>query len=289
MTRPVLSALSALLLAACGSLVSAPPTTTLSTVFLPRCAASTRPQAELDFAGLPPLVASGSTVRCLLIASTGGSAYDAGYDESVQLADGRVLHLYERRLGLPAKIGAQTPQRTGTRDIGGAPWTWSILQGPTLSLTNTVAGTYIELDLPGDEAGLDTLAGIAAGLRSVESLPRPPARNICAALPVSSGPITVAAAFDSTAAAIATWLETPTTPDGPHEVNSEWRQHPPAEPVAVCYLDGDFGPAKHPSLPSGATEPPDWSRVVYLVGVDRHPIGVVFGWTDRIPIVDPGR
>ena len=289
MTRAALVALSSLLLAACSGAAIAPATATPDSGFLPRCASSVRPQSELDAAGLPPFVVSGPTIKCLLIASNGGTAYDAGYDESLQLADARVLHVYERRGGLPVKAGGQTPQREGTRDVGGATWAWSILQGPTLSITNTVAGTYVELDLPGDEAGLDTLAGIAADLRPVESLPRPPARDICAALRVSINPITVAAAFDSTASAIVRWLETPQTPDGPHEVNSEWRQHPAAEPVAVCYLDGDFGPAKHPPLPSGATEPPNWSRVVYFVDVDRRAIGRVFGWTDRIQIVDPGR
>jgi hypothetical protein len=281
--------LSSLLLAACAGVVTSQPTATSAVLFLPRCTSSVRPQADLDFAGLPPLVVSGPTVKCLLNASNGGSAYDAGYDASIQLTDGRVLHLYERRGGLPTKSGGQTPQREGTRDVRGASWTWAILQGPTLSLTNTVNGTYVELDLPADESQLDALAAIAVDLRPVETLPRPAARDICAALPVSSNPITVAGAFDSTADAVARWLETPQTPDGPHDVNSEWRRHPSTEPVAVCYLDGDFGPAKHPPLPSGATEFPNWTRVVYLVGVDRHPIGRLFGWQDRIPIVDPGR
>jgi hypothetical protein len=288
MTRPTLVALSSLVLAACNAGAIAPPTATPEG-FLPRCASSVRPQSELDAAGLPPFVISSQTVKCVLNASNGGSAYDAGYDESIELADGRMLHVYERRGGLPVKPGGQTPQREGTRAVGGATWAWSILQGPTLSLTNTVAGTYVELDLPGDESQLDALAAIAAGLRPVESLPRPPARDLCAALRVSINPITVAAAYDSTASAIARWLETPQPTDGPHEVNSEWHQHPAAEPVAVCYLDGDFGPAKHPPLPSGATEPPNWSRVVYFVDVDRRAIGRVFGWSDRIQIVDPGR
>lgn len=289
MARATLVALSTLLLVACSAGAVAPPTATPDGGFLPRCASSIRPQSDLDAAGLPPFVVSGQTVKCVLNASNGGSAYDAGYDESIELADGRVLHVYERRGGLPVKAGAQTPQREGVRDVRGATWTWSILQGPTLSLTSTAAGTYVELDLPGDESQLDTLAAIAADLRPVQSLRRPPARDLCAALRVSSNPITVAAAFDSTASAIARWLETPQPPDGPHEVNSEWRQHPAVEPVAVCYLDGDFGPAKHPPLPSGATEPPNWSRVVYFVDVDRRPIGRVFGWKDRIQIVDPGR
>jgi len=289
MTRTLLVALSSLLLAACGGATNAPATATPDSGFLPRCASSLRPQSDLDAAGLPPFVPSGPTVKCLLIASNGGSAYDAGYDESIELADGQVLHVYERRGGLPVKAGGQTPQREGTRKVGGATWAWSILQGPALSLTNTVAGTYVELDLPGDESQLDTLAAIAADLRAVESLPRPPARDLCAALRVSISPISVAGAFDSTASAIARWLESPQPTDGPHEVNSEWRQHPAAEPVAVCYLDGDFGPAKHPPLPSGAVEPPNWSRVVYFVDVDRRAIPRVFGWSDRIQIVDPGR
>jgi len=94
-----------------------------------------------------------------------------------------------------------------------------------VSLTNTVNGTYVELDLPGDESQLDTLAALAAGLRPVESLPRPPARDICAALRVSIGPITVAGAFDSTADAIARWIETPQTPEGPHRVVHDHRRY----------------------------------------------------------------
>ncbi len=274
---------------ACASPTASLPTATAGVSFLPPCASSVRPQVELDFAGLPPLVATGKTVKCLLNASSGGSAYDAGYDASVELSDGRVLHLYERRGGLPAKSGAQAPLRTGTKEASGRTWSWSILQGPTASLTNTIDGTYIELDLAGDESQLDALAEVAIGLKPVESMPRPTAREICAALGVSSNPTKVAAAFESTAGAVARWFETPQAPGGPYEVNSSWRQHPAMEPVAVCYLDGDFGPAKHPPLPTGAAELPNWTRVVYLVGIDRRPIGKVFGWIERIPIVDPGR
>lgn len=279
------------LLSACGSLTAAPPTPSAlpSYLFLPRCASSVRPQADLDFAGLPPLVPPRGEADCLLNASSGGSAYDAGYDASIQLRDGRVLHLYERRGGLPVKPTPQGSVVEGLRHVGGATWAWTILPGAIASLTNTLNGTYVELDLPGGESQLDTLAAIATGLQPVESLPRAPAGEICAALRVSVGPSSVAAAFESTAAALARWFETPQTPDGPHEMSSEWRRHPPSEPVAVCYLDGDFGPAKHPPFASAATEPPNWSRVLYLVGVDRRPIGRIFGWRDRLAIIDPGR
>src|SRR6266542_1000363 len=286
-----LALLSLLTLAGCDGLTAAPAARTAapSALFLPRCASSVRPQAELDVAGLPPLVPADGVISCLLNASNGGPAFDAGYDASIALADGRVLHLHERRGGLPAKDGAPASLGEGQLRVGDTTWRWTILPGPTASLTNTMNRTYVELDLPGDETQLDALSAIAASLRPVESLARPPAREICATLRVSSGPSTVAAAFDSTADAVARWQETPQRPDGPYETMSAWRQHPPAEPVAVCYLDGDFGPAKHPPLLSGATEPPNWSRVVYLVGVNRQPIGFAFGWRDRIPIVDPGR
>jgi hypothetical protein len=74
-------------------------------------------------------------------------------------------------------------------------------------------------------------------------------------------------------------------------VVSQWRDRPSTEPVAVCYLDGDFGPAKLPPPvpPTTASPRPNWNRVVYLVGVDRRPMGVTFGWQDGIPIRDPGR
>ena len=268
---------------------SASPAGATLNVLPPRCSDNARPATELASAGYPPFIPAGPLLGCLMNVSNGGSAYDAGYDASIRLADGRTLHLYERRGGLIPKPG-QSPESSGRREIGGAQWAWSILPGPTASLTTTKDGTYVELDLPGDQGVLDTLASIATTLRPVESIARPPALDICGTLPVySSGPIKVAAAFDSTAAAIARWQETPETPDGPHVVSSSWRQHPATEPVALCYLDGDFGPARHPPPPAGATEPPNWSRVVYLVGVDRHPIGVAFGWSDRIAIRDPGR
>lgn len=290
------------LVAACGPAVVAPtsssasPARSAATLFLPRCPSSPRPQSELDFAGLPPLVPSGPPLKCLLTASNGGTPYDSPYDASIELDGGRVLHLYERRGGLPQKSGLPPTQVEGLRTVGGVPWMWTILSGPTASLTTVLSGVYVELDLPGDQAELDALAAVASGLRPVIALPRPSAREICAALQVSINRITVAAAFDSTAAAVARWQETPEptagplVTAGPHVVISPWRDHPADEPVAVCYLDGDFGTPKGgpPGPGTSATPMPNWSRVVYLVGVNRYPIGSIYGWVDRIAIHDPG-
>ncbi len=183
-------------------------------------------------------------MQCLLNAVSGATSYDGGYDFAIQLADRRVLHLYERRGSRPVKEGASQ---------------------------------------------LDTLVEVASSLRPAETLRRASARDICASLPIGPTPYVVAAAFDSTAASVVKWHETPLSPGGPRPV-SQWRDHPATERVAVCYLDGDFGSAKGPPPMAGnsATPLPNWNRVVYLVGADRRPIGVVFGWQDRIPIRDPG-
>lgn len=259
-------------------------------LFLPKCPTSARLQRELDFAGLPPLVPTSSKLRCLANASSGGSAYDAGSTHSVELADGRGLTIYGRRGSPPSKPGSPSQRlREGTRDIDGTIWTWAVLENGATILAATSRGVYVELAAAGDEAQVDLLAEIASTLRPVESFPRPSAREICSSLEVSSSPTTVAAAFDTTAAAIATWEETPEVPGGPYVVGSEWRRRPADEPVALCYLDGDFGPPRGPAPGPGASPRvlPNYDRVVYLVGVERRPQGRIFGWKDRIAIRDP--
>jgi hypothetical protein len=283
------------LVAACGShsesgaLAPARAPVPTSPVFLAACAGDARPQVELDSAGLPPLVPTSPSLRCLLNAVSGSTNYDGGYDFAMQLTDGRVLHLYERRGSRPVKDGASPTLRAGERDVNGTKWEWATLANGATILGATSGGVYTELSLAGDESQVDTLVEVARSLRPVEAFPRPSARDICAALPVGASPLTVAAAFASTAGSVVKWQETPSSPDGPRPI-SQWRDHPPTEPVAVCYLDGDFGSAKGPPpLPgSNATPRPNWNRVVYLVGVDRRPIGMVFGWQDRIAIRDPG-
>ncbi|MDQ2914300.1 MAG: hypothetical protein M3T56_13710 [Chloroflexota bacterium] len=253
------------------------------------CASSARPQTELDWAGLPPLVPTSPSMQCLLNAVSGATSYDGGYDFAIQLADRRVLHLYERRGSRPVKEGASQSLRNGERDVNGVKWEWATLANGATILATTHDGVYTELSLPGDESQLDTLVEVASSLRPAETLRRASARDICASLPIGPTPYVVAAAFDSTAASVVKWHETPLSPGGPRPV-SQWRDHPATERVAVCYLDGDFGSAKGPPPMAGnsATPLPNWNRVVYLVGADRRPIGVVFGWQDRIPIRDPG-
>ena len=73
----------------------------------------------------------------------------------------------------------------------------------------------------------------------------------------------------------------------------------PTEPVAVCYLDGAFGGGESgatgracsPTTSCNSTPAPlpTWNRIVYLIGVDRHPIGMTYGSQVQIAIRDPGR
>jgi hypothetical protein len=258
-----------------------------SPVFLKACATDARPQSELDWAGLPPLVPTSPSMSCLLNATAGSTSYDGGYNFAVRLNDQRVLGIYERRGSRPVKDGARPPLQVGEREVNGVKWSLTTLAGGATILDATSGGVYTELSVTG--GSVDTLVEIASSLRPAEAFPRPSARDICAALPVGPTPYVVAGAFASSAGSVVKWHETPASPDGPRPI-SPWRDHPATERVALCYLDGDFGPAKQPApLPgSSATPLPDWNRVVYLVGVDRRPIGVVFGWQDRIAIRDPG-
>lgn len=288
--RPIVLVCS-LLVTACGSggAQGAAPGTALSADRIPpQCATSVRPASEIQFAGLPPLVPISPRVVCVLNGSASSSAYDAGYSQVFALNDDRRLQLYERRGAKPVKDAPSQTLRSGTRDIGGVTWTWTVLANGVTTLSAVTLGSYVELALPGDETQVDTLVDIASALRPVETLPRPSAARICASLDVTSGPTKVAASFDSSAKSVVTWHETPLTANGPRPV-SEWRQHPPTEPVAVCYLDGDFGPPRGPAPPLGASDHrPNYDRVVYVVGVDRRPTAIVFGWQDRIPVRDPG-
>src|SRR5712691_2598996 len=188
----VLAAATVILLAACGNGVgSSGPARSAATagLFLPACPVGARPQSELDIAGIPPLVPTGPLLRCLRNASVGGSAYDSGYDSSIQLVDDRELHVYERRGDRPVKAGASETLRSGTRDVNGVTWTWSVLANGATTLETITRGVYVELDLPGDESQVDTLAAIGGVLVPVESLARPPARDLCGALAFTLGAV----------------------------------------------------------------------------------------------------
>lgn len=62
---------------------------------------------------------TGATEQCLLVASAGGTTYDAGYSAVIHLPDARQLTLYERRGGRPDKGGPSQVVREGSREVAG--------------------------------------------------------------------------------------------------------------------------------------------------------------------------
>ena len=123
---------------------------------LVRCATA-RPQVEIDAAKLP-LRPHSSSIRCVLRLTDSDGFYE--------LADGRGLHVYERAGGLPAKPSA-SPGASGTRDVGGFPWSWITVNGQTVLYTTLQGNTYVELDVTSStDVGADValLANIAESL-----------------------------------------------------------------------------------------------------------------------------
>jgi len=133
-----------------------------------------RPQAEIDFAGRMLWEPTANEISCVLNATVSGPGASRVY----QLADGRALFLYERVEAVPAKPTV-APVATGSADVNGTTWSWSILPGAgqTLLLQGSLAGApEIELymALSDQAADLRLLRSIAASLREVATSTRPP-------------------------------------------------------------------------------------------------------------------
>jgi hypothetical protein len=165
--------------AACGSHVEsgalspAPGPVSASPVFLNACASGARPQAELDFAGLPPLVPTSPSLRCLLNAVSGATSYDGGYDFVIQLSDRRVLHIYERRGSRPVKDGTSPSLRMGDRDVNGTKWEWATLaNGATMLATTSAVSTRSSLSPGMTRRSTPSLRSRAVSVRSRHSLDR---------------------------------------------------------------------------------------------------------------------
>src|SRR2546423_14246131 len=93
-------------IATCGSPMESdvPPTShpqPASPVYMKACSTGARPQTELDFAGLPPLVPTSSALRCLLNAVSGGAARDGGGQLIGPRSRGRGAPSHQRRGAAP--------------------------------------------------------------------------------------------------------------------------------------------------------------------------------------------
>jgi len=149
-----------------------------------------RPQAEIDFAGRMLWEPTANEISCVFNATVSGPGASRVY----RLADGRFLGMYERVESLPVKPTV-APNATGSADVNGATWSWSILpgRGQTLLLQGSLAGAPVidlSIELTDQAADLRLLRTIATSLHQVV-VPSPKAT-----LPASVGTPTLAAATE---------------------------------------------------------------------------------------------
>jgi hypothetical protein len=95
-------------------------------------------------------------------------------------------------------------------------------------------------------------------------------------------------AFESTAAAVASWVENASYPDAPQMVASSWRALVPTAAAYVCYFDGLFATSQPPPAPGASQRPlPDRALILLDSNGARHP-PAKYGYRDSLPLVGPG-
>lgn len=95
------------------------------------------------------------------------------------------------------------------------------------------------------------------------------------------------AAFESTAGAVADWVENVSYPDAPHVTSSAWRALAPTSPAYVCYFDGQFASPGGPA--PGGSPPPLVGRALLLIDSSGTQLGPSkYGPSDSMPLARPG-
>jgi hypothetical protein len=141
--------------------------------------------------------------------------------------------------------------------------------------------------------GLTTLAGIAYVRATATAASS--AGIICSgsAMDVARvyGPdARLVAAFDASVASVVAWQELPDPAGG--RMTSPYRVFPATDRLIVCYYDGSFThiAVGHAPVPPGVQPPPppQYERLVLIVGGDGRPTLSSVGPRGETPIVDPG-
>jgi hypothetical protein len=99
------------------------------------------------------------------------------------------------------------------------------------------------------------------------------------------------AAFQVTAAQMATWQERPATNGGPTITRSPWRTRPASQVVFVCYFDGafsGFGKWGAPG-PGERAVNPNYDRLVIVIEGAGKVWPLIAGYRARLPVEDPTR
>lgn len=145
-------------------------------------------------------------------------------------------------------------------------------------------------------AGFDALPDRAPAVTAPSTSPRLPSLggstpigdvSARAACDGNLGSARLVAAFESTAAAVADWVENVSYPDAPHVVSSEWRRLGPTAPAFVCYFDGQFNAPGGPA--PGASVPPLLGRALIFIDSAGTQVGPSkYGPIDSLPLARPG-
>jgi hypothetical protein len=81
-----------------------------------------------------------------------------------------------------------------------------------------------------------------------------------------AGSARLIAAFTSTAAEVASWVENAAYPDAPQLRNSDFRTaYAPSAPIYVCYYSGAWAPSIPLPAPGHTYEPIEYDRARYFV------------------------
>jgi hypothetical protein len=174
---------------------------------------------------------------------------------------------------------------------------WTVLV-PDSSTPDTWRITYLGAGGIGgrDQLSMDFTAVLAAFTSTAPAPPLGDASGIAvctssgAAFAQATGSaVRVAAGYMSTAAAVSQWQERGRFGSSAHTDRSSFRDHPAAEPVAVCFLDGNFATyGKYPPPPPTGPRPSyaPYDRIVVLVPQNHSPVVDTAGRQNGLPATD---
>jgi len=161
---------------------------------------------------------------------------------------------------------ASSPVRTGAQGnrTNGVPA--AAVQGTgatmTCGLSDDAGGHGIYIDI-----ALDPTGGYRAGTLAVTRWSGVVGDTLAAiACKGKAGTATLIAAFTSTAAEVADWVESVNDPTAPHPVSTVFRtSYSPSAPIYVCYFSGSWAPPVGPPGPGQTERPIDYDRARYFV------------------------
>ena len=87
---------------------------------------------------------------------------------------------------------------------------------------------------------------------------------------------------------MALWQERPKQGGGPQLTNSQWRDRPATESVAVCYFDGTFDKLGAQPAANGSAASVTFTRLSIVVNAGKAQL-LGAGTPSNIPVLDPSK